>query len=140
LILVDAAIAHSYLTVYTYFLQYWSTITVPAVKSVMKKVLILYGIEKIVERSAKFFETQTLTPEALKLVYQQRENLFAELRPEALTLVEAFDYDDNILMSAIGTSDGKPYENLIDWAKRYNTLNRNEERSQVISAIKQAKS
>lgn len=90
----------------------------------MRKLLILYGLEKIVERSAKFFETQTLTPESLKLVYQQRETLLTELRPEALTLVEAFDYDDNILMSAIGSSDGKPYENLIEWAKKFNTLNR----------------
>lgn len=43
-------------------------------------------------------------------------------------------------MSAIGSSDGKPYENLIDWAKRYNSLNRKEERDQVIAAIKKAKS
>jgi hypothetical protein len=32
-----------------------------------------------------------------------------EIRPEALTLVEAFEYDDNTLSSAIGTADGKAY-------------------------------
>jgi hypothetical protein len=32
-----------------------------------------------------------------------------ELRPESLSLVEAFGYDDNILLSAIGAKDGKPY-------------------------------
>lgn len=61
------------------------------------------------------------------------------MRPDALTLMEAFDYDDNILMSAIGTSDGKAYENLIGWAKKYNPLNCKAERDEIISAIKQAK-
>jgi hypothetical protein len=42
-------------------------------------------------------------------------------------------------MSAIGSSDGKPYENLIEWAKKFNTLNRKEERDQVVAAIKAAK-
>jgi hypothetical protein len=42
-------------------------------------------------------------------------------------------------MSAIGSSDGKAYDNLIDWAKRFNTINRKEERDQVIAAIKEAK-
>jgi hypothetical protein len=29
-------------------------------------------------------------------------------------------------MSAVGASNGKPYENLIEWAEKYNTLNRKE--------------
>lgn len=43
-------------------------------------------------------------------------------------------------MSAIGAENGKPYENLIEWAQKYNTLNRKEERDQIIEAIKKAKS
>ena len=31
-----------------------------------------------------------------------REQLLTEIRPDALTLVEAFEYSDNTLMSAIG--------------------------------------
>jgi len=56
-----------------------------------------------------------------------------------LNLVEAFGISDNVLMSAIGSSDGKPYENLIDWAKNYNTLNRPEKRAEIIETIKKAK-
>lgn len=66
--------------------------------------------------------------------------MLQELRPEALSLVEAFGYDDSTLMSAIGASNGKPYENLIEWAEKYNTLNRKEERNQVIETIKKTKS
>jgi len=54
--------------------------------------------------------------------------------------MEAFEYSDNILQSAIAHSNEKPYENLIDWARRFNTVNRPEERSQIIDAIKKAKS
>lgn len=43
-------------------------------------------------------------------------------------MVDAFGYTDSILMSAIGASNGKPYENLIEWAQKYNTLNRKPER------------
>lgn len=62
-----------------------------------------------------------------------------ELRPESLALVDAFGYNDAILMSAIGADNGKPYENLIEWAEKYNTLNRKEERDQVIATIKKSK-
>jgi hypothetical protein len=65
--------------------------------------------------------------------------LLEELRPEALSLVESFGYDDSSLMSAIGASNGRPYENLMEWADKYNTLNRKEERDQVIETIKKTK-
>ncbi len=54
--------------------------------------------------------------------------------------MEAFDYSDNTLQSAIAHSNERPYENLINWARRYNTVNRPEERRQIIDAIKNAKS
>lgn len=53
--------------------------------------------------------------------------------------MEAFEYSDNILQSAIAHSNERPYENLIDWARRYNTINRPEERNQIIEAMKHAK-
>jgi hypothetical protein len=56
-----------------------------------------------------------------------------------LSLVEAFAYNDTILMSAIGAANGKPYENLIEWAEKHNCVNRKDERGQIISSIKKAK-
>lgn len=63
-----------------------------------------------------------------------------ELRPQSLSLVEAFGYDDNILLSAIGAKDGKPYQTLLDWAKNKNTLNTKAERDQIVEVIKKTKS
>ena len=52
-----------------------------------------------------------------------REVLLEEIRPDALTLVEAFEYSDNTLMSAIGRSDGRPYEHLMEWFRKSNDVN-----------------
>jgi len=48
------------------------------------------------------------------------------LRKEALGLVEAFHYHDNTLRSAIGRSDGKVYETLLEWAQKENVVNKPE--------------
>jgi hypothetical protein len=79
--LVDAAIAHSYVLVYSYFLKELQATTDPRLKTVLRKLLLLYGIEKITERAGKFYETATLTPEALAQLYHKREALLEELRP-----------------------------------------------------------
>jgi hypothetical protein len=135
----DAAVAHCYVLIYSNFLKVVETVTDPSLKAVMTKLLTLYGIEKIIERSGKFYETATLTPEAFGSLYRRRDALLEELRPEVLTIVEAFGYEDSALMSAIGSSNGKPYENLIEWAEKCNTLNRKEERDQIIDTIKKTK-
>mmetsp|Transcript_10061 Transcript_10061/g.25631 ORF Transcript_10061/g.25631 Transcript_10061/m.25631 type:complete len:142 (+) Transcript_10061:183-608(+) len=40
------------------------------------------------------------------------------LRPDAVALVDAFDYDDRILNSTLGRKDGKVYEALYEAAQR----------------------
>lgn len=34
-----------------------------------------------------------------------------------LNLIESYELDDNIVMSAIGSYDGNVYERLLEWAK-----------------------
>ena len=103
-----------------------------SLKNVMKKLCLLWGIEKLIERASQVYVTGILTPDAFKLLQAKREALLKEIRPEALTLVEAFEYSDNTLQSAIAHSNERYSENLIDWARRYNTVNRPEERNQII--------
>jgi hypothetical protein len=54
--------------------------------------------------------------------------------------VEAFEYDDNTLHSAIGCSDGKAYERLLDWSKNHNIINKEHVRKEIVEEIKKAKS
>lgn len=42
----------------------------------------------------------------------------AQLRPNAVTIVDSFDFTDRELKSVLGRRDGHVYENLLEWAKR----------------------
>lgn len=54
-----------------------------------------------------------------------------QLRPEALGLVDSFCWHDNSLHSAIGCSDGKAYERMLDWVKNHNRVNKPEVRKEL---------
>jgi acyl-CoA oxidase len=109
-------------------------------RAVLIKLLLLYGVEKIVERSSSFYEMGVISSSTLKNIQNLREKLLAELRPDALTIVESFEYDDNTLHSAIGAADGNVYERLMDWSKNYNVVNKEEVRKELVEEIKKAKS
>lgn len=95
-----------------------------SVKTVMNKLLCLYGVTKILDNASGYYEGRILDSKAFKFAFAAKEKLLAELRNEAIGLVEAFCYDDNTLASAIGRFDGKAYETLYDWAKNANRVNR----------------
>ena len=75
----------------------------------MMKLVTLYGLEKMIERASRIYETGVISPNIFSAIYKRRQALFEELRPEVLTLVESFEYNDQVLGSAIGHSNGKPY-------------------------------
>ena len=45
-------------------------------------------------------------------------DLFAEIRPNAVALVDAFDYPDQVLNSCLGRYDGRVYEALWDYCQQ----------------------
>jgi hypothetical protein len=46
------------------------------------------------------------------------------LRPDLAGLVESFHFHDHTLKSALATTDGRMYENLLDWAQNKNYINK----------------
>ena len=52
--------------------------------------------------------------EARTLLY----SLLADIRREAVPLVDAFDIPDELLNSALGRYDGNVYQHLYEWAQR----------------------
>ena len=44
--------------------------------------------------------------------------LLSRLRPDAVGLVDAFDFSDDVLQSCLGAYDGNVYERLYESAKR----------------------
>jgi hypothetical protein len=57
--------------------------------------------------------------------------MMSQLRPEALSLVEAYGNDDNSLHSAIGCEDGKAYERLLEWGIKHNRINKPEIKQEI---------
>lgn len=77
----DAAVAHSYVIVYNYFAREVEKAADKQVKAVLIKLLMLYGVEKIIERASKFYETSTVSAQSMSLLFKHREQLLQELRP-----------------------------------------------------------
>ncbi|XP_068705320.1 peroxisomal acyl-coenzyme A oxidase 1-like [Montipora foliosa] len=75
---------------------------------------VLYGIA---ENSGSFLEVGVLNGHQIQIIRQQIYSLMDELRPEAVCLVDAFDYSDYVLNSALGRFDGNVYEDLFKRAQ-----------------------
>lgn len=53
----------------------------------------------------------------MSLLKNKLADLLAEIRPNAVALVDAFDYPDKILDSCLGRYDGQVYQALYEYAK-----------------------
>ncbi|VDP21223.1 unnamed protein product [Heligmosomoides polygyrus] len=58
-----------------------------------------------------------LTGHQLDFMKEDMYRLLAKLRPNAVSLVDAWDYSDHELRSVLGRRDGHVYENLYKWAQ-----------------------
>ena len=59
-----------------------------------------------------------MTPDHISLARSLLYSLLADVRREAVPLVDAFDVPDEILNSALGRYDGDVYTHLYEWAQR----------------------
>lgn len=59
-----------------------------------------------------------LSVSQLDQISQRLKGLLLEIRPNAVALVDAFDYRDEMLNSSLGRYDGNVYEHMFEWAKR----------------------
>ena len=59
-----------------------------------------------------------MTPHHVSMARSSLYSRLAEVRREAIPLVDAFDVPDEILNSALGRYDGDVYTHLYQWAQR----------------------
>ena len=59
-----------------------------------------------------------MSNEQLDMVTERSLALLAEIRPNAVALVDSFDFTDHSLGSVLGRYDGNVYENLYKWAQK----------------------
>jgi acyl-CoA oxidase len=89
-----------------------------SLKKVMTSLCNLFVLHTMEKDLGEFFESEYLTSSQAKLLRIQIYNLLNEIRPNAVSLVDAFLIPDALLSSALGRYDGKVYETMIDWASK----------------------
>ncbi|XP_072318611.1 peroxisomal acyl-coenzyme A oxidase 1 isoform X1 [Eucyclogobius newberryi] len=116
--LVRASDAHCHYVVVKLFTEKLSGIRDTAIHSVLSTLALLYALQGIAQNSGDFLQAGLLTVPQMLQVSVRIKELLCLLRPNAVALVDAFDFPDKKLKSVLGRYDGNVYENMLDWARR----------------------
>jgi acyl-CoA oxidase len=84
----------------------------------MEQLYRLFSLHTISQEGAEFFASGYLSTRQYELVKQEVMTLLAEIRPNAVALVDAFKFPDYLLNSSLGRYDGKVYEDMTERASR----------------------
>lgn len=84
---------------------------------VLKMLCELHSIHRLLEQAGDFMEDGYVSRQQIVWCKERRMQLIDLLRYELVGLVDAYDFSDNQLNSAIGRYDGRVYESLYEWAK-----------------------
>ncbi|XP_067115839.1 peroxisomal acyl-coenzyme A oxidase 1 isoform X1 [Osmerus mordax] len=123
--LVRASDAHCHYVVVKLFAAKLGEIGDTGVHSVLSSLALLYALHGITLHSGDFLQADLLSVPQVNQANQRVKELLAQLRPNAVALVDAYDYRDQMLNSVLGRYDGQVYENMFEWARR-SPLNRTE--------------
>eukprot|EP00759_Apiculatamorpha_spiralis_P049732 PhF_6_TR44434/c0_g1_i1/m.68397/K00232/E1.3.3.6, ACOX1, ACOX3; acyl-CoA oxidase len=115
IVLVRSAHIHAVYTLINGFATSITTIANPSLRKVEERLLCLFALSKLDNFGVA--ETCMTQPQAIA-VRNAIYTLLAEIRPDAVSLVDAFGFTDRQLKSCIGREDGNVYEAVVDWARR----------------------
>ena len=101
----------------------------PAVQSVLRLLCDLYCWMGVLNELGDFTEDGYLSQKQCGWIRARVLSLLAEIRPNAVTLVDSFDFTDFHLNSALGRYDGDVYTSLYEWAQRNPMNNADQQRS-----------
>ncbi|XP_047308469.1 peroxisomal acyl-coenzyme A oxidase 1-like [Impatiens glandulifera] len=115
--LVEAAIAHcQVITVSKFIEKLESEIVGDGVKQQLEALCYIYALSLVHNHKGDFLATGCLTPNQADLANEQLRSLYSQVRPNAVALVDAFNYTDHFLGSILGRYDGNVYPKLYEEA------------------------
>ncbi|KAM9515596.1 peroxisomal acyl-coenzyme A oxidase 1 isoform 4-T4 [Guaruba guarouba] len=123
--LVQASEAHCHYVIVKLFTAKLAEISNAAVRAVLTELCLLYALCGISKNTGDFLQAGILTDAQITQVKQRVKELLAVIRPNAVALVDSFDFHDSHLGSVLGRYDGNVYENMFEWAKK-SPLNKTE--------------
>ncbi|XP_039715427.1 peroxisomal acyl-coenzyme A oxidase 1 isoform X2 [Pteropus medius] len=123
--LVRASEAHCHYVTVKLFSEKLPKIQDKSIQAVLRNLCLLYSLYGISQKAGDFLQESILTDSQIAQVHQRIKELLTVIRPDAVALVDAFDFQDMSLGSVLGRYDGNVYENLFEWAKK-SPLNKEE--------------
>ncbi|KAL9923819.1 acyl-CoA oxidase 3 isoform 1-T1 [Glossina fuscipes fuscipes] len=106
------AIVYGERTLYYAFFNFVHELPECAEKHVLQKLLSLFGCNLIVKHAGLFYMGGYFETQKLDLYHQAILLLLHEIKPEAVSLVDAIAPPDFVLNSSLGMSDGNVYQHL----------------------------
>ena len=85
----------------------------PSLYPILKKLCDLFVLDKLSDEIATLSECRFVNSAQIKLLRETVSELCVEIRPEAVALVDAFNYSDAVLGSFIGRADGDVYDKYL---------------------------
>ncbi len=85
-----------------------------SIKSSLTKLVRLFGLYWLQQHSGAVVESEAIKPNQLVLLRELVLELCAQIRPEAVALVDAFGISDFILNSTLGVYDGDVYNKTLE--------------------------
>lgn len=115
--LVEAAVAHCQLIVVSKFIEkLQQEIPGKGVKQQLEVLCNIYALFLLHKHQGDFLSTGCITPKHASLANDQLRSLYSQVRPNAIALVDAFNYTDHFLGSILGCYDGNVYPKLYEAA------------------------
>ncbi|KAG5564809.1 hypothetical protein RHGRI_000870 [Rhododendron griersonianum] len=115
--LVEAAVAHCQLLVVSKFIEkLQQEIPGKGVKQQLEVLCNIYALFLLHKHQGDFLSTGCITPKHAALANDELRSLYSQVRPNAIALVDAFNYTDHYLGSILGCYDGNVYPKLYEAA------------------------
>uniref|UniRef100_A0A0D6R080 Acyl-coenzyme A oxidase n=1 Tax=Araucaria cunninghamii TaxID=56994 RepID=A0A0D6R080_ARACU len=115
--MVEAAVAHCQLIVVSKFIEkLQQDIPGKGVKPQIEILCSVYALSLLHKHQGDFLLVGYLTGVQSALAFDQLRVLYSQVRPNAVALVDAFNYTDHFLGSILGRYDGNVYPHLYEEA------------------------
>ncbi|XP_026759159.1 probable peroxisomal acyl-coenzyme A oxidase 1 [Galleria mellonella] len=117
--LVEASEAHCRVIICEVFsneIQCASNTLSPNLSKVLQQLVELYLVHWALEKKGDILLYSTISKDDIPALRDRYEELLALIRPNAVGLVDGFDFRDEVLNSTLGAYDGRVYERLMEEA------------------------
>ncbi|XP_036329689.1 probable peroxisomal acyl-coenzyme A oxidase 1 [Rhagoletis pomonella] len=94
----------------------------PSLAAVLKQLVELFVLEFCLTSLSDILLAFQLNARQVDEMRTRYERLLADIRPNAVVVVDGFDFNDRVLGSTLGCYDGRVYERLMEEARK-STLN-----------------